>query len=977
MTGGSLSANLTYVGSSGMGTFIQSGGTNNVGSYGFVYLGYKPDSSGGYNLSGSGVLAAYREYVGYSGSGSFTQSGGRNNVRSLHLGYNPVSSGTYNLGGSGVLWAGDEEDVGDSGSGVFNQTGGSNSVNFLSIGNQGRYSFSGGTLQVNGDGLASQGVFDATGSTGVLTVTGSAIVDLSQATLISTGSMSLSIGPNSLLLVPAGFNPATAFLSYSNSGLMHNVGTPLTILPGQGFSGQGSIANFVSCQGTISAGEYDLINLNGGVAVSGTGNVRLHFGGVIVDDSLSGITAGLLWGAGYMVVGSTGTGTFAQSGGTNDLSPTLGDLYLGYNAGSNGSYSLGGSGVLYTSHEYVAYWGTGTITQSGGTNALIGLGYLYLGYNSGSSGGYNLSGSGVLSAYNEYVGYSGTGAFTQSGGTNASSLWLGYSAGSTATYNLNGGLLNVGLIAVGSGTATLNLNGGTLQASSSFSIPASANFSVAVGTGGANLDTNGYTITANASLSGPGGLTKIGLGQLTLAGTNTYSGGTVVNMGNLVFNSTAAIPGSGAIQINTAGAVNISGAYTNASSWLGSGRINANSTGALALTASSNENINFSGYNTLSLGAVGNQTYTGTIPPASSGYYLGGGGGTLVYNGPALTAASILTINGNVTLSGTNTYDGQTVINQGSLVLNSTSAITAGGSIQINVPGAVNISGAYTTASSWIGSGKINANSTGALALTASSNEDINFSGYNTLSLGAVGNETYTGTITPANSGYNLGGGGGTLVYNGPALTGANSLTINGNVILGGTNTYTGDTLINGGTLQLTNADAIQDSTLNTSGSGSLGFNGLVAATFGGLKGSGNLSLANTAGAAVARNCRRQQCQHDLFRDARRERQLDDDRQRRIDPQRHGHLHGRDDGQRRDAPPRWPERVAKQRVGDDQRRRAVGFGQRRGHRGIAYGLAADRLGPRRAQRGRGAADDRGNWKRRRRWQRLRHSQPSP
>ena len=71
--------------------------------------------------------------------------------------------------------------------------------------------------------------------------------------------------------------------------------------------------------------------------------------------------------------------------------------------------------------------------------------------------------------------------------------------------------------------------------------------------------------------------------------------------------------------------------------------------------------------------------------------------------------------NGTLVLSGANTYAGGTVVNEGNLVSSSTSAIPAGGSIQINFPGAVNISGAYTTASSWIGSGTITPNSTGAL----------------------------------------------------------------------------------------------------------------------------------------------------------------------------------------------------------------------------------------------------------------------
>ena len=85
----------------------------------------------------------------------------------------------------------------------------------LSIGNLGRYQFSGGTLQVNGGGLVNQGVFDARGGTGMLTAPASSIVDFSTGTLKNTASMSLTIGPNSLLLVPAGFNPATAFGSYT------------------------------------------------------------------------------------------------------------------------------------------------------------------------------------------------------------------------------------------------------------------------------------------------------------------------------------------------------------------------------------------------------------------------------------------------------------------------------------------------------------------------------------------------------------------------------------------------------------------------------------------------------------------------------------------------------------------------------------------------------------------------------------------
>ena len=78
-----------FIGYSGTGNFIQSGGTNlvnqpyNENEWGVV-LGYNVGSSGSYSLSG-GLLQILGggygapEFIGLSGSGSFTQSGGINN----------------------------------------------------------------------------------------------------------------------------------------------------------------------------------------------------------------------------------------------------------------------------------------------------------------------------------------------------------------------------------------------------------------------------------------------------------------------------------------------------------------------------------------------------------------------------------------------------------------------------------------------------------------------------------------------------------------------------------------------------------------------------------------------------------------------------------------------------------------------------------------------------------------------------------
>jgi autotransporter-associated beta strand protein len=139
-------------------------------------------------------------------------------------------------------------------------------------------------------------------------------------------------------------------------------------------------------------------------------------------------------------VGDSGTGTFTQTGGTNSISSRL---YIGNDSGSTGIYNLSGAGKLSAGVEYIGYSGMGTFTQTGGTNTILSSplsSSLYLGNNSGSSGTYNLTGTGQLSAVFEYIGYSGTGIFTQTGGTNSIGqiLNIGEESGSSGTYELSG-----------------------------------------------------------------------------------------------------------------------------------------------------------------------------------------------------------------------------------------------------------------------------------------------------------------------------------------------------------------------------------------------------------------------------------------------------------------------------------------------------------------------------------------------------------
>ena len=263
------------LGNGGVGNFLQSGGTNNVTWE--LWVGYQQGSPGTYTLTGSGLLNASSVEIASGGTGNFVQTGGTCAVSALGFCDNTVyaCSGSYSLSGNSVFKA-DYVTIPDSfstsgASALFKQSGGVNSTSYLAIGPGGRYQFTAGTLAING-GLQNWGVFDGAGGQGTLIVSASSVVDLSLGSTVNTGSMSLSIGADSLLIIPPGFNPATAFASYSNSGIVHTAGTPLVIAAGQSFAGAGTILDPVVCQGSISTSpscDSPLV-LQGGLTMSGS-----------------------------------------------------------------------------------------------------------------------------------------------------------------------------------------------------------------------------------------------------------------------------------------------------------------------------------------------------------------------------------------------------------------------------------------------------------------------------------------------------------------------------------------------------------------------------------------------------------------------------------------------------------------------------------------------------------------------------------
>ena len=441
---GVVNAASEYVGYYGIGSFTQSGGTNNLGTA-ELYLAYEPGSSGSYNLSGNGRLSAGTEAVGFFGNGSFTQSGGTNSASLLAVGF--VGSGSYTLSGNGQLKTTNEY-VSYSSSGSFTQSGGNNAVS------SGLYI---------GQGGGSNGSYNLSG--------GSLYAATTYVGYSSTGAFTQSGGNYSVPSLYVGYNQfVTATYSLSGTGQLS------ATIENVGYNGTGTFNQLGGNNATTG------LYLGGVNTTTSSGTYTLTNGDLsaaVEDIGLAASAAG-------------GTCSFTQSGGVNSVSTVL---YIADNSAVHGLYTLS-NGLLAAPIEYVGVSGYGVFMQSGGNNTVT-SNYLMVADTGFSSGTYGLSGNGALSTPAEYIGYQGSGSFSQSGGTNAVSgaLTLAYSTGSTGTYNLNGGLLSLGGLSQGNGAGSFNFSGGTIESTASF--PTSVPIKLGGVGSSAVFNTNGNTLTLN------------------------------------------------------------------------------------------------------------------------------------------------------------------------------------------------------------------------------------------------------------------------------------------------------------------------------------------------------------------------------------------------------------------------------------------------------------------------------------------------
>ncbi|MEJ3982690.1 autotransporter-associated beta strand repeat-containing protein [Salmonella enterica subsp. enterica serovar Molade] len=339
-------------------------------------------------------------------------------------------------------------------------------------------------------------------------------------------------------------------------------------------------------------------------------------------------------------------------------------------------------------------------------------------------------------------------------------------------------------------TGGTTISGGTLVASN---VEALGSSDV---TDNATLELNtGGDFTNN--ISGSGQVVKSGDDVLTLSGANSYSGGTLISDGTLVASNVEAL-GTGDITDNAVLELNTGGDFDNAIS--GSGQVVKSGDETLTLSGSNT----YTGGTTISGGTLvasnvdalgtGDVTDNATLELNTGGDFINsiGGTGRVEKSGDE-----------TLTLSGTNSYTGGTLISGGTLIATSVDALGSG-DVTDNATLELNTGGDFTN------------NISGSGQVVKSGDETLTLSGANSY----TGGTTISGGTLVASNVEALGSGdvtdNATLEMNtggdfDNAISGSGQVVKSGGdtLTLSGANSYTGGTTISGGTLVASNVEAL------------------------------------------------------------------------------------------------------------------------------------------------------------------------
>ena len=884
----------------GDGTVTISSGTRSVRKFytqqqldinaGSLVVNYVPGSGGKWDLpsefnavvnlaSGANYTAHTTQVDG--GGGQFNLNGGSVNLSEIQLASHATTPGTIVLNGNPAFTP-----LGLQGTAVIRSTG--------SLAQPGSISLSAGsqTLNVN-DGTAAVdlNVRVGVGGAGRLHKSGLGTLQLSNpntyagGTTINAGVLQIA-ADDRLGAVPVGgidsdnitLNGGTLRTGAQvNSVSLTNAGSGYTSFPTATVNGAGASAMPASVN--VLAGISSIAVTSGGsgyvdqVPVAPpTANTAGTFVDIVGGGGTGAQAYATVVGGVVQSITITNPGTGYTSMPSIFISSTLptGSSFAGTGAAANVSgvalqgMALNDGGFDYTNPTISLSGGGGT----GATATATPTSNITLPVNRGIdlsfSGGTLFQTAGTTLTVNGTITAAGNGALTKDGpGTltlnGSGSNYTGATVVNQGTLNAttptsignNMGVLMVNNTNTGPGTnvvVNLSTTGPTTKGALAGTIATPSG-----GTNTATINNGGQMFTVNqlafgtfpGVIAGTGGFTlgSISNATLTLSGANTYSGGTIINGGTLTAQGASALGATtNALQVNnpntgpaTSVVLNLSstapttvgslsGTIANASSGtntatinLGSGQlftVNQTTAGTFAGTIAGSGSFALGAGSTAALTLSGNNTYTGNttvnggILQFTSNGNLGSTSNTIILNGGTLRTLAGLTQTRNVNLAG------------------------PGGTIEVPLPGT--FSGVIS------GTGNLTKGNVATLTLT--------------------NGNTYTGTTTISGGTLQVGNGGTTGSLASPSIANnaalsfnrSNDLTYGGNIsgtgtlskldagklTLTGTNTYTGLTTVTAGTLQgntaslpgnITNNAAVvfDQSTLgayagNMSGTGSL-----------------------------------------------------------------------------------------------------------------------------------------------------------
>ncbi|MCY2974219.1 MAG: autotransporter-associated beta strand repeat-containing protein [Planctomycetota bacterium] len=520
----------------------------------------------------------------------------------------------------------------------------------------------GGTLQYTGAAVSSDRAFTL-GTTGTIDASGSGALNLT-----STGATAFS-GTTARTLTLTG----TSTANNTYAGVLGN-GTGGTSLTKTG-AGTWILSGANTYTGTTAVNRGTL-TLNTSTGSMGASPISMGGGTFNLDNT----------GAGAALTESLGSLTFSSGDSTASITRTA----ASDQAVNFGSLGTRGAGA------------TGNFVNAGGTN--------------GGSNGFNLTGraagfidQGTFFGGSSYAWMNAAGTFvrginygTDGGTSNTTTSVAALPAGANAQVS-GAGIVTLQTAATLNTLQIANANNFTLAAGATLTVNGilksgnAAGGSITGGTGitpsnnaelvvRTDLASDSLTIATPILATGSNALTKSGAGTLTLTGTNTYNGRTVINAGvlsvsnlanggtnsglgvssnassNLILNGGALRYVGAAVSSDRAFTLGITGGTLDAS---GTGALNLTSTAATTLSGTNTARaLTLAGTNT------GNNIYAGILGDNGTG-----------------TSTIIKEGTGTWVLSGANTYTGVTAINNGVLSISSNANLGAqatGAAINLN-----------------------------------------------------------------------------------------------------------------------------------------------------------------------------------------------------------------------------------------------------------------------------------------------------